>query len=444
MTMPISLRLKEVQPRSESPEKTSSLPSSLRLKEKQPESLVKKEPEQEFQSFEEDEREEERARAQLTSRMMETILGAPGDIASFGAGLFGKEQKILPTSGQLRQKSESLSQGYTKPKTEFEERTGELASDIASMAIPGGKGYSLARNIGIPVVANLVKEGLKYSSADEEKQAYGKVGTMIALDLMTGNKGGVKKHLSSLYEKAEAAVPKGVSYNASKLENALTNLETELSKGGKRATSVKALEKVGEIKNEIKNGKIDIKSLAAYRPSINEAIEEMGGFNIELPKKLKKVAIRNLNQVKDEVIKTLTDYGEKVNPEFLKYHQAANEGYAAYSRSQLIGNFLKDKVTFVPHSKAIQSVFGYAPLIGAAGLALKAGPGTAFGATAAYGGYQGIKVLHQIMNSPTLRKYYSNVLKEAAAGNVAGATKNLKALDLNMDQAQSDHENTNK
>ncbi len=441
-TMPISLRLKEKQP--ESTQKSTNFPSSLRLKEKQPESLRKKESEQEFQSFEEDEREEERARAQLTSRMIETVLGAPGDIASFGAGLFGKEQNILPTSGKLREKSEALSQGYTKPKTEFEERTGELASDIASMALPGGKGYSLARNIGIPVVANLVKEGLKYGNAEEKNQAYGKVGTMIALDLMSGNKGGAKKHLSSLYEKAEAAVPKGVSYNSGKLEKALTNLETELSKGGKRATSIKALEKVSEIKDEIKNGKIDIKRLAAYRPSINEAIEEMGGFNIELPKKLKKVAIRNLNQVKDEVIGTLNDYGKKVNPEFLKYHQAANEGWAAYSRSHLIGNFLKDKVAFVPHSKAVQAVFGYAPLIGIAGTALKAGPGTAFGATAAYGGYQGVKVLHQIMNSPTLRKYYANVLKEAAAGNVAGATRNLKALDANMDQVQSDHERKNK
>jgi hypothetical protein len=441
MTMPLSLRLKEVQPVSaQSSPSMQNFPSSLRLKEKQPE----KQQEQEFPSFEEDEREEERARAQLTSRMIETILGAPGDIASFGAGLFGKEQEIFPTSGQLREKSESLSQGYTKPKTEFEEDIGELASDVASLALPGAKHYSFARNIGIPAVANLVKEGLKYGNADEQKQAYGKVGTLIALDLISGNKGGVKKHLNTLYEKAEAAVPKGVSYNAGKLEKALTTLETELSKGGKRATSIKAMEKVSEIKNEIKNGKIDIKRLAAYRPSINEAIEELGGFNLDLPKKLKKVAIRNLNQVKHEVIGTLNNYGHKVNPEFLKYHQAANEGYAAYSRSHLIGNFIKDKVAFVPQTKAVQAVFGYAPIIGIAGTALKAGPGTAFGATAAYGGYQGIKVLHQIMNSPTLRKYYTNVLKEAAAGNVAATTKNLKALDANMDQAQSDHENINK
>lgn len=440
MTLPISLRLKEVQPEITPKFKNSNLPSSLRLKEKQPEL----EQEQEFPSFEEDEREEERARGQLTSRMIETVLGAPGDIASFGAGLFGKEQNILPTSKSLREKSESLSRGFTKPRNEFEENIGELAADVASMALPGAKHYSFARNIGIPAVANLVKEGLKYNNADEEQQAYGKVGTMIALDLMSGNKGGVKKHLDSLFQKAEAAIPKGSSINASKLEKSLLNLENELSKGGKRPTTAKALEKIGEIKNEIKDGKIDVKRLAAYRPSINEAIEELGGFNLEMPKKLKKSALRNLNQVKSEVIGSLNEYGEKLNPEFLKYHTAANEGYAAYSRSHLIGNFLKDKVPYIPHSKGMQAVFGYAPLAGIAGAALKSGPGAAFGATAAYGGYQGVKVLHQIMNSPTLRKYYANVLKEAAAGNVAGATRNLKALDANMDQVQSDHESTNK
>ncbi len=426
MTFPSSLRLK-----TES-SNISELPKSLKLKENQPKTLRKKNQDQEFSTLEEDEKEYERAQAQLSSRMIETILGAPGDIASFGAGLFGKEQNILPTSQQLRQKSESLSKGYTKPKTEFEENIGELASDVVSMAIPGSSHYSFARNIGIPIVGNLVKEGLKYNNSDEKNQAYGKVGTMLALDLMSGNKGGVKKYVTSLFNKSEAAIPKGVSIQASELEKSLTNLEKELSKGGKRPTTTKALEKVKEIKDEIKNGKIDVKRLAAYRPSINEAIDEMGGFNLELPKKLKPVAIRNLNNVKSEVIKTLDQYGEKFNPEFLKYHKESNEGFAALQKSNLIGNFIKDKIPYVPQSKALHTIFGYAPAVGIAALAAKAGPGTAFGATVALGGYQGIKILHQIMNSPTLRKYYTNVLKDASKRNVAGASKNLKALDMNL------------
>lgn len=390
-----------------------------------------------FSTPEEDEREYERASAQLTSRGLESVLGAPGDIGNFIGSLFGAEFN-LPGSQKLREFSEKSTGGYTTPKTEFEEKTGEVISDIASMALPGTNKYSLVRNIGIPIVGNLVKEGLKYTNSSDKAQGYGKVGTMVVLDLLNRRAGGSKKYVSDLYQKAEAAIPEGSIVEAKGLENALAKVEKELSKGGTRATTKKALEKVAEIKNEIQNGQIDAKNLAAYRPSINEAIDELGGFQLEVPKKLTKKAVHNLNLVKKEVINTLSEYGEKANPEFLKYHQASNEAYAAMQKSNVIANFLKDKVPFSPKSKAVQALFSYAP--GAAALSLaKLSPLGAAGALGAVGGYQGFKVLHQVVNSPTLRKYYGNVLKEAAAGNSAATTRNLKALDkLSLDQERKE------
>lgn len=383
---------------------------------------------QNFSTPEEDEKEIERAQAQLTSRGLETILGAPGDIVSFVSGLFGAEQNILPTSSSLRDFSEAKSLGYTKPQTEFEEDIGELTSDIASMALPGGSSYSLAKNIGIPVIGSLVKQGIKYAKGDDTDQAYGKVGAMLALDLMANKTGGAKKFAGSLFRKAEEAVPKGVSVNASELERSLNALENQLSSGGSRPTTKKALEKALEIKNEIKNGKIDVKRLAAYRPSINEAIEEMGGFNLELPKKLKPVAIRNLNLVKNEVVKTLNQYGEKFNPEFLKYNKSANEAWAVYENSNKIANFLRDKVSYSPKSKAVMNLFSLAPVAGVTALG-SLSPAAATGALTGASLYQSYKILERVRKSPTLRKYYGNVVKEAAARNAPQATKNLKALD---------------
>ncbi|RPH73890.1 hypothetical protein EHM76_04705, partial [bacterium] len=127
---------------------------------------------QKFSTEEDDEKEYERSIALLTSRGLEAAAGAPGDIASFVTGLFGGEQKILPTSQDLRKFSEEKSLGYTKPKTEFEEQTGQLVSDAVSMAMPGAKNYSFARNIGIPAIGSLVKEGIKYMSGDDKDQAY--------------------------------------------------------------------------------------------------------------------------------------------------------------------------------------------------------------------------------------------------------------------------------
>jgi len=428
MTMPSSLRLKK-QP---GEPQSSPMPKSLRPKK------IEEKPEQptfndeDFISDEDVQRNTERAQAQLFSRTAESFLGAPGDIASFVSGLFGKEQKLLPSSQTFRNLSEKATGGYTAPQSEFEESVGNVFSDIGSMAIPGSGHYSIARNIGIPIVGGLVKEGLKYGNADEKNQAYGKVGTMVALDLLSRRTGGAKKYSQELFKKAEQAVPEGTQIDATGLSKALHKVERDLSAGGSRPTTKKALEKVTEIQKEIADGTIDAKRLAAYRPSINEAIDELGGFQLEVPKKLKPQAIRNLNKVKEEVISSLYEYGEKFNPDYLALSKAANESYAAISKSNLIANFIKDKVKYTPKSEAVKLLFSLAGPAAAIGAFKTLSPATTAAGIGGYGAYQGVKILHQVINSPVLRKYYQNVLKESSAGNASGVAKNLKALDLHL------------
>ena len=437
MTLPSSLRPKQniSQPQVQKPQqqfqqKPKQLPSSLKPK-------FQEFPEETAQNENDLERDIERSQARTTSRIGESIIGAPGDIASFFSGLFGKEQNVLPTSQSLKKFSEKATHGYTKAQTPFEEKIDEVSSDIGSMMLPGSGTYKLTRNIGIPVVANLVKEGLKYKDAGEKTQAYGKVGTMVALDLISRKKGGVKKYMDSLFQKSRESIPKGVSVNASKLEKSLMDLEIELSKGGKRPSTGKALEKMKELKGDIKKGKIDVSTLAEYRPAINEAIDELGGFASEVPFKHKPKAIRNLNQVKDNVIKTLSEYGEKFNPEFYKYHKASNEAYAAYAESNKIAKFLQDKVGFVPKSKAVQALFSIGPTAAAYGLS-SLGPQAAIAGSAGALGYQGFKVLNRVMKSPVLRKYYGNVLKDAVGGNVGPTSRNLQALDKALEKEESE------
>lgn len=386
------------------------------------------------------EREIERSQAQLTSRGIETIAGLPGDIESFGRHLFGFEpETYLPTSEKLQKKSEELSGGYTKPKNKFEKEGGEAFKDFVSMAIPGRGHYTFARNIGIPIVSNLVKEGVKYSGGDEKAQAYGNVGTMLVLDLLSGNTGGVKTYMSNLFKKSEQLIPEGISLSAVKLKPALDKLEKVLKMGGERPTTKKALIKIGEIKDEIVNGKIGGKNLAAYRPSINELIEELGGFQVEVPRKLVPKTKNYLNEVKSEVIKTLEEYGEKFNPEYLKYSKAANESWAAYENSNKIVKFLENKVPYIPKSKAVQALFSYAPHAGIVGLTALS-PTVAVGTAGAAAAYQATKIGLRALNSKTLRKYYGNVIKEAIAGNAPGVTRNLKALDKLMEDQEEQME----
>lgn len=391
-------------------------------------------PKQNYISDEDIERDIERNQARSFSRIGESLLGAPGDISSFLLGLFGKEQNILPTSEKLRGVSEKLTGGYTKPQSEIEEKGDEFFSDIGSMLTPGAGKYNLIRNLGIPLVGSLVKEGFKYADQDEENASAAKIGTMIGLDLIAHRGlGGVKKFSGNLFKQAEQAIPEGSSMNAKNLQASLISLEDNLKKGGSRPSTERALKKIKEIKKDIHNDSVDIKKLVAYRPSINELIDELGGFEIQLPKKIRQRAIGNLNDVKRTVINGLEEYGKAQNPEFLKLHKAANESWAAYENSNKIAKFLKKHVGAVKNP-ATKAVLGLLPVGAGAAYASPMGALIGAGATgAAAGGYQGFKIFHRVMNSPTLRNYYFNILNGSIAGNTPQVIKNLKNLDNDID-----------
>lgn len=433
--MPPSLRLKN------SPDNNSStLPPSLKLKVKEKSSALKpneKEEEQEFPFEAENdlEREEERARAQLTSRIGETIVGAPGDIYSFAKSLFGYDPETsLPTSKSLRETSEKATLGYTKPKNEFEERGGEVIQDIASFMLPGGGGYSLARNIGIPLVANLAKEGIKYSTGKDKVAEGSKIGAMVMLDLISHRgKGGARGFAGNLFKESENLIPQGATLKSKKLESSLKSLEKSLESGGSAPSKEKAIKKLGEIQGKMKNGEIEVKELVDFRKTINELKSELGGFEVQLPKHIKKKAIANLENVKKEVINGLNEYGSTQNPEFLKLNKAANEAFAAVESSDKIGRFIKDTVKNSVKSPLTKAILGLGGSYGAVthGAAAVKTLGVAI---PAYAGYEGYKILHQVMKSPTLRKYYGNILKGAASGNSSQVSKNAKLLDESLEE----------
>lgn len=393
-------------------------------------------PEEEYVNDEQVQRDIERSQATNTSRIFESVLGLPGDLVNFAGGLFGFEPNA-PGSEKFKQISENLTEGYTKPQNEFEESVGETMQDIALFAVPGAKHYSIARNIGIPIVANLTKEGLKYSGAGEGKQAAGKIGTMVLLDLLSHRKnlGTAKEYASNLFQKADEAIPKGLSINSTNLEKSLNSLENAFKAGGEKPSTGDALKKISEIKNEIKNGKIDLKKLVAYRPAINEWIDKYKGFDIQASPAIRKKIINNLNQVKGEVIKAAEEYGAKYNPEYLNLSRSANEAYSAYTQSNKISNFIEKHAASKLKSTGAKALLGGA--LATAGGATTAMGGALGGAGAASAGL-GYKIFKTILRSksPTLRNHYFNIIEGAAKGNSAQVIKNAKALDkelLDMD-----------
>jgi hypothetical protein len=451
--MPSSLRLKQkpsienIQPmenvQKEVPQVIEKKPVTMELK--QPENITKKtenlpstlKPKQSNFPFEGEndlEREIERNQAQLTSRIGETVLGLPGDLYSFAKGIFGFDSETnLPTSKSLREGSEKASLGYTKPKNEFEEKSGEVMQDIASFMIPGSRQYSMLRNIGIPLAANAAKEGLKLSG-NEKNSDMAKLGLMVGLDLISQRKGGAKKYAGELFNQSEKIVPKGAMLKSTAFEKSLDKLDKTLSSGGSAPSTEKALRKVNEIQSKIKNGEIEIKELIDFRKNINEIISETGGFEVQLPKAIKRKAIANLGDVKKEVINGLNEYGQKHNPEFLKLNKSANEAYAAYESSNKIANFIGKSIKGTLKTPAIKALFGIGTGMGAYTYPTILAK-TAVAGVPALAGYEAYKILHQVYQSPTLRKYYGEVLKGAIIGNTSQVSRNLKALDQGLSES---------
>ena len=408
----------QIQPENEIKQNlSSSIPSTLKPKKKE-----------EFPEEGENdlEREIERNIAQGTSRIGETVLGMPGDLYSFAKSIFGyNPETVLPTSEKLRKFSEEASLGYTKPKNEFEEKSGEALQDIASFMIPGSNKYNLVRNIGIPIVANLAKEGIKYSGSEKLGNA-AKIGTMITLDLMNHRAGGAKKYASGLFNESEKMIPKGEILKSSTLEKSLLNLEKSLESGGSAPSKEKALKKISEIQSKMKNGEIEVQELVDFRKAINEIKYELGGYEVQLPKAIKKKAIANLDHVKSKVISALDEYGTKQNPEFGKLNKSANEAYAAYESSDKMASFLKKHIS--TKNPAIKTLLGLGGVYAFPGIATK----TAIAAPFAFGAYEGYKILHQVIQSPTLRKFYGNILKGASSGNASQVSKNVKSLEKEL------------
>ena len=415
----------------------------------QPNELIQKNPENPFDiaesqlsqkfPFENEndiERDVDRSQAQITSRAIEGVAGLPGDLINFAAGLFGYDPKI-PGSDKLKELSEKASQGYTRPQNEFEEKMGDVVKDISLFALPGAQYYGLARNLGIPVVANLAKEGLKQAGVGETKQDAAKIGSMVLLDLLghRAHLGTAKEFAGSLFQKADQAIPKGLSISSTNLEKSLNSLENSLKLGGERPSTGDALKKIAEIKNEIKNGKIDLKSLVSYRPSINEWIDKYKGFDINVPPSVKDKIVKNLNEVKGQVIKAAHEYGEKYNPEYLNLSKSANEAYAAYAQSNKIKNFIEKHAASKLQSTAAKVLLGAAGSA-STGLSALGGLTGLAGTTTSLGAYKIFKTILR-SKSPALRNHYLKIIEGASKGNAGQVIKNAKALDkglLDMDQ----------
>lgn len=399
----------------------SQNPFQRRLEERKAD-RYKKESEMIWDQGEDLEREAERGTAQATSRVLESALGTPGNIQSMVKGITGLQLGTqLPTSSDIKEFSEKATRGYTKPKSKFEEKGGEVLSDITAMAMPGGSSYGILRNIGIPIAGFLAKEGLENAGIGETGSQAAKIALMMGLDLASAYKskghGGAKKYAAELWKEGENNIPKGVSLKTEKLNTSLNELKEQIMKGGTSGTEGPAITKINELLQAGQKGKIGVDELVKFRTKINKLIDAQGGFDFGTHPSVRQGSVRYLNQVKDKVIDYLNEYG-KINPKFGVPYKQGNEAYAVYHASNGFSKFMHKYFGDYLKSPALHGLFG-------AGAKAAAG---------AFFPYQGIKLLYRVYKSPVLAELYGNVVKGALQNNVAETAKNLEQLKKGLEK----------
>lgn len=381
--------------------------------------------------------------AQAASRVASSVVGLPGDVASilneYVAGpiskaITGKEPlkyeetylgKALPTS-YTHQKSLEEGIPYLKPKNKLEKFVGDVASDTASLMIPGKvltKGMPLLKTSGLKnfstaLGANLFGEAVQDLTGDEKKAAYAKMGSLFSLSLL--NKPSAAKMVGDLYKNAESKIPKGAKTSASSLETSLNSLKDRVLSGRKETALAPSerfvVDEANKVLSMIEEGKIGVSTAWAAKRSLNENLR---GIFQSIPEKEGRNRAKTLTvQINRDLGKTIKDYGRE-NPEFYKNFSSADEAFSTLSKSNYISNFISSNIK---HSLVTHG------LLHALGVG-----GTATGAVIPY---QAAKIMHRIIKSPTLRKYYSSVLKAASQEDVASFNRELQKLDNGLSREE--------
>lgn len=390
----------------------------------------------------------------IGARVGEQIIGAPGDVANLlhtyvtgpiAKQITGKEQaefhdtpvgKLLGTSGSHRKNIAKLTGNFLEPKNEVERFVDDVVTDAASLLIPVKSKIPFKQTLtraGLTSLgANLFGKGVQDITGSEEKGSVAKAASLFGLSLL--NPEGASKFLGKLYDKAEAALPKGAKTSARSLESSINNLKNDVTKSrslSSLADSEKfVIDESQKVLDLIKDGEISVEQAWAAKRSLNEQLQKA---IYSTPDKKAQARTRKLAaNINGYLRDTLENYGKK-NPQFGENFKSAEEGFGALAQSNFISRSAEKIMKYSPATSGLPQLFGSA-LAGVGTAALGSGGVTAAGAAVAY---PTAKLLYRISKSTALKKYYSEALKAAAKQDAVVFNRELQKLDEGLQRENS-------
>lgn len=381
-----------------------------------------------------------------TSRILETVVGLPGDIVTFAKTIgeklpeepalfkrdpsfvqkYGKKAlEKLPTSQDIRKVTNYLSGGFSEPENAKEKFADEFLELGTTLSIPlkdPNKFLALLKGMGKAAVAKGVKKGAEAYGFEEKGQAVAEIGSLMLLGLL--GKKSADAFVSDQYKKAQEALPKNVIIPASGIEKNLSKLESNLKKGGViTAAESPVLKDIEDFRKVVKGDIIEASDLIPAYHKLNRQMTSKKLFD-ELGKGERKALKRNYDQFKNVVSKNI-DKLESGYPEFYKTWKDANQAFATIQQSKRLSRNAQRFIKRNPHFS------GYL----AADLIFQK-PIAAGATVATAGALKTGELISRVAKSPTLRKHYIQVLDAALKENEVEFVKRMNRLEKELQKEE--------
>ncbi len=369
------------------------------------------------------------------SRLAEISLGKYGDVEAVGksiltnfpqsAGVLGHalsqwlgperwKQLIegkgqnLPTSSQLKELSETVTGGYTKPKTPGEEKFQEFTTDIGAIGSLRTGRIPTLRQGGIAGLANVGKVVAKDMGFNEDKSSYTKMGIWTALSLL--DKVNAPRYAAEMTNNARRAFDPNLQANVPRYMNRLTQVQNNPTVLVSDPRTALARNQINTLQQNVANGQNSIESLMTAYDGVNAAKRSSGMFELTRPSD-RRFATHALDNVLGAVRDEIREVGSS-NPQALNLWQQSMGAWRAIHQSNSIRDWVGDLFRG-QYAKLATSVA--APLFAGSAYGIYKEPVVGLTAAAiAAGGSKLFQVGYRVLNDPVLAEYYANALSAAA------------------------------
>lgn len=326
-----------------------------------------------------------------------------------------------PTSGQIRQGLKQATKGYTEPQNWYEEKLRNFVGDLTDLSIPfpGAKQMSLGRKATVAAGSEFLGDVAQAISGEEKDKYKAKGLSALALSLI--NFGGARNYVSGLYDEVRQQVPQNARADVAQFVPRLQNFENRTMRSGVHTESTRGVMRdVADTIQMIQDnqGKPPIHALLDLKQRVNENRARFHTTAVTgMERNTGRQLYREFMQEIDGMIDNSLNQLPNIHPRHARdTFREANQGWSTLHDVENSSRFWRKNMPRNMRGTALGAVleqgFQHPALAAKVGGAALGGMGVILGA----------RVVMQIANSPTLRRYYIDSMRAAAQGNVKLAT----------------------